>query len=578
MHPSVWIQLLCCVAAATFASAITSHNIGARANRLIALVFASTAWWSLCEVLWSVQAEPDRVLWLVKASAPGWMLLGPLALDLFSEIQCDARSRQKRLVPVAYGCAIVSILLYVATPWGLSHAVSTEWGWSYRFGPLFPLLYAATAGWIAVATLGWPQLFSSAVTHERREATRAMIGICVAASAATLTDAVLPILEIPAPRLGSLSVLVMAGVIALGVRRHGYFLIAPGAFAPEILATLRDGVVLLRADGSIRSCNEGLGRLLGMEPTALAGARAARFLPDLPELAAGAPLDDVELELWPDGGDPFPVSVSSSRLRDADALDMGFVLAIRDLRDVTALRKRLVTSGRLAAVGELAAGIAHEIANPISFVRANLVVLRSHWDTLREAADEKHEGSALEPLLAECEELLDESLHGVDRIAGIARNVGAFSHAGGGPAGPVDVNSLLDNVLGVASLSLSVQVERCYGALPRILGHAQQLKQAFLNLVLNALQAVGDYGQIRLMTQAEGGQVTVRVQDDGPGISDDAIERIFDPFFTTRPGEALGLGLAQCFQIVRAHGGEISAYSTPGRGAVFEVRLPIVAG
>jgi signal transduction histidine kinase len=139
------------------------------------------------------------------------------------------------------------------------------------------------------------------------------------------------------------------------------------------------------------------------------------------------------------------------------------------------------------------------------------------------------------------------------------------------------VNALLDDVLGVASLSFSVQVERCYGALPNILGYEQQLKQACLNLVLNAIQAVGDYGKIRLITQTEGDEVTIRVQDDGPGIPDDAIERIFDPFFTTRPGEALGLGLAQCFQIVRAHGGEISAYSTPGRGAVFEVRLPVPA-
>jgi signal transduction histidine kinase len=577
MHPSVWLQLLCCVAAATLASAITAHNVGARANRLIALVFASTAWWALCEVLWNIQAEPDKVLWLVKASSPGWMLLGPLALDLFSEIEFDARSRLKRLVPVSYACAAASIMLYVATPWGLSHAVRTEWGWSYRFGPIFPVLYACTVGWLAVAMLNWRPLFSAAVAHERREATRAVICISIAATASTLTDVVLPYLDVPAPRLGSLSVLAMGGILALGVRRHGYFLIAPGAFAPEILATLRDGVALLRPDGSIRTCNEGLGRLVQLDTESLPGSPAARFLPELSELDPGAPLEDTELELWPEGGEPFPVSVSSSQLRDDEGADVGRVLAIRDLREITALRKRLVTSGRLAAVGELAASIAHEIANPITYVRANMVELHRHWDSLRMCAEKGPDDPALDRMLDEGNELLEESLHGVDRIAGIVRNVGNVSHIGDARAGSVDVNALLDDVLGVASLSFSVQVERCYGALPRILGYEQQLKQACLNLVLNAIQAVGDNGRIRLITQAEGDQVTIRVQDNGPGIPADAIERIFDPFFTTRPGRALGLGLAQCFQIVRAHGGEISAYSTPGRGSVFEVRVPVQA-
>lgn len=578
MHASAWIQLIACVTAATFASAITAQNIGARANRLIALIFACSAWWSLCEVLWSAQAEPHKVMWLVKASSPGWMLLGPIALDLFSEIQCDARSRLGRLVPLAYACAALSIAVYVATPWGLSHAVRTSWGWGYRFGPAFPLLYASTVGWIGVATLNWRQLFATAVAHERREARRAVVGIAVAASVATLTDVVLPYLEVPAPRLGSVAVLAMGSLLALGVGRYGYFLIAPGAFAPEILATLRDGVALLRADGSARTCNEGLGRLVALPREAVVDEPMTRFLPELGELAPGEQLRDAELELWPEGGEPFPVSVSSSDLRDAEGRDVGRVLAIRDLREVTALRKRLVTSGRLAAVGELAAGIAHEIANPVTFVRANLVALHRHWATLREAAERSGEDPTLEQLVSEGEELLEESLHGVDRVTRIVRNVGAFSHAGGGRAQLIDVNGLLDNVLDVASLSFSVQVERCYGDLPAVLGHAQQLKQAFLNLVLNALQAVGDFGRIRLLTQAAGEFATVRVQDDGPGIPEEAIDRVFDPFFTTRPGEALGLGLAQCFQIVRAHGGEVSAYSTPGRGAVFEVRLPALAG
>jgi signal transduction histidine kinase len=573
VNPTFWISLVSCVAAAAVASSVAAHSSGARANRLIALILTGSAWWSLCQVLWNTQSDPHQVLWWIKASAPGWMLLGPLALELFGEIEGDGRSRLRRFVPAAYACAAAAIVVYVATPWGLRQAVLTPWGWSYRLGPGFPALYLASVGWLGVALFAWRGLSATAVAHERIETRRTFVAISMAALLSTLTDAVLPFFEIPAPQLGSSAILAMGILVASGVHRRGYFLIAPGAFAPEILAALRDGVALLHPDGRIRSCNEGLGRLVQAAPAELVGARIDRFLPALSGTVEE--IDDAELELWPADGEPLPASVSSSLLLGDGGERAGCVLAIRDLREVTALRKRLVTSGRLAAVGELAAGIAHEIANPITFVRANLLELRRDWETIRDAAEKDGAEPGVEQLVREVEELIEESVQGIDRIASIVRNVGAFSHAGRGRPEELDPNELLDNVLGVAALNFSVRVERCYGDLPRILGNPAQLKQAFLNLVLNALQAVGDRGSIRLSTQREGDRVAIRVQDDGPGIPAEAIERVFDPFFTSRPGERLGLGLAQSFQIVRAHGGEISAYSAPGRGAVFEVELPI---
>jgi signal transduction histidine kinase len=105
---------------------------------------------------------------------------------------------------------------------------------------------------------------------------------------------------------------------------------------------------------------------------------------------------------------------------------------------------------------------------------------------------------------------------------------------------------------------------------------AQQIRQVFLNLLLNALQAVGDFGVIRLITEAQGDFVRIRVEDDGCGIPEDQIERIFDPFYTTRrTGTAAGLGLAHCYQIIRHHGGTITVTSTVGVGTTFCIRLPV---
>jgi signal transduction histidine kinase len=276
----------------------------------------------------------------------------------------------------------------------------------------------------------------------------------------------------------------------------------------------------------------------------------------------------------------IPVSVASSDLRDRQGYLLGRVLVVRDLRDVAQLRSRLIMSARLAAVGELAAGIAHEINNPIAFVRSNLSQLASHWKTVKSEFEAAGRAGAQRDLLTEGEELIEESVEGVDRAAEIVRGVKGFSHAGQQVREPTDLNPLLEDVLRMAAAQLRgrATVERTYVELPPVSCVPQELKQVFLNLIVNAGQAIGDGGTIRIATEARGGFVTVRVEDDGCGIAPENLERIFDPFFTTkRVGEGTGLGLGIAYHIVRSHGGEIRVESEPGRGSRFRVRFPAAA-
>jgi PAS domain S-box-containing protein len=536
-------------------------------------------------VLWNVQDDARVVVWLMRASGAGWIWLGPLSLHLYTEFAADARSLARRALPAAYASAAVSLAVYLATPWCLAGAVPTAWGWGYRFGPLLAPVYLTTIGWIGLALASWPQLLVGATRRERLQAVWLLVGVAAPLTVGSLTDVILPALGAHVPRLGSASLLVTGSVAAWGVRNDGGLLLASGAFAAEVLESLRDGVALVLPDGRVRGCNAALCGLAGLDAHALSGRSVAELLPRLPRrsaaaLPAGAPhaeeaaLHDLETELVPAQGDPIPVSVSSSLLRDSRRVPVGEVLAIHDLRDVASLRGWLVTSGRLAAVGELAAGIAHEIASPISWVRSSLAELRRHWQSLASAAEQADSREELAELVAEGVELIEESVEGVERVARIVRDVGAFSHAGRGRPESLDVNRLLDQVLDVAVLSSSLAVERCYAEIPPIECDPQQLKQVFLNLLLNARQAVGDRGRIRIQTGARQGWVSIRVEDDGPGIPEDAIDRVFDPFFTTRPAEGMGLGLAHCHEILRAWGGTIDVSSKPGRGAVFEVRLP----
>jgi signal transduction histidine kinase len=237
----------------------------------------------------------------------------------------------------------------------------------------------------------------------------------------------------------------------------------------------------------------------------------------------------------------------------------------------TELQERIRQTQKMEAVGQLAAGLAHEINNPMSFVRSNLHTLRE-----MHLSEKQSEGHA-----EELQELIDESLDGVERTISIVRDVMQFSRAGGaGPAAweTADVNDLLGDSLRVARSDVppGVQFDVSPGELPAFRCAANGLRQVFLNLIVNAVQAVGERGRIRLVTRRERGAIVVRVEDDGPGLAPGDREKLFDPFFTTKPvGQGTGLGLTVSYEIVQGHGGSIHVESEPGQGASFEVRLPL---
>jgi PAS domain S-box-containing protein len=580
MDPYVFVPLVSAAASAALASTIFTRDPRHAANRLATLLITGCLFWALCEVVWHQSPDADTALWWVKASALGWVWIGPLGLHIFLEITGQHAPGWRRLLPWLYGAAACFLVLDWSTPWIHPAALRASWGWAYALGPGYPFFYVFTVtGLGAALSLGVRAYRQSRSPGERSQARWLAVGIVVPLVVASLTDGLLPLFGVQLPRFGTLAFSFLGLTIAFSFHRFGYTLLAPGAFAREILETLPDGVLLLRLDGRIREANDGLVALVGGTRTELAGRVVTDLLPAAP-IDPPAEVRDLECELVHGDGRRAPVSVSTLLLRDKQGSAIGIVLVVRDLREVVSLRHRLVTSGRLAAVGELAAGIAHEINNPIAFVRANLTLLRSHWSELAAALDKSEPDVGRETMLAEAEELLAESIEGVDRAAAIVRDVKGFSHAGRAERELADLNQLLEGVLRVAAPQLRhrAEIERRYGTIPLVSCAPQELKQVLLNLVLNAAQALRPPGRIRVSTSVEPGDpgwAVVAVEDDGCGIAPEHLDRIFDPFFTTKPvGEGTGLGLAISYQIVRNHGGEIALESKPGVGTTARVRVP----
>jgi len=576
MHPYMVIPLLSCVASAMIAAAILARDPVRRANRLAALLVGGVSWWAGCEVLWNAAEDPAVVLRLVKLSSIGWAGLGPVALHLFCELAQDPAPRIRRALPVLYAFSVAVVAVDLTTPLIHDGVVTRHaWGWSYGLARSYVAFYVFTMACVTVALwVMWRTFRTSPSAAEREQMLLLVLGVSLPATIASATDGLLPYLGFQVPRFGTAAFALLNGVIAWTLYRYTYPLVAPTTFGREIFESLGEGIALLRPDGWIRAANASLGRLAGCAPERLESRLAGDLIPNL-----GDPLQEVaehECALLDAEDNRIPVSVGSSVVRERSGQPVAVVLVVRDLREVVELRRRLVTSGRLAAVGELAAGIAHEINNPIAYARSNLGLLHEHWDELAKRLEHRADPETHERV-DEGRQLIDETIEGVDRAASIVRDVLGFSHAGHGERELVSVNDAVEAALrvGAPHLQQHGRVETHYCELPLVRASTQELKQVFLNLILNAAQAITDDGLIRITTRPEGAGVCVRIEDDGHGIEPDLLQRVFDPFFTTKAvGEGTGLGLAIAYQIVTSHDGELRVESPDCGGTCFEVRLP----
>jgi signal transduction histidine kinase len=252
---------------------------------------------------------------------------------------------------------------------------------------------------------------------------------------------------------------------------------------------------------------------------------------------------------------------------------------------LTHAQAQLEQSGRMAAIGQLAAGVAHEINNPIGYVYSNVGTLEGYMERLLGRLTSSLGPVALEadPGLRELVEdvpaLLAETREGLDRVRKIVQDLKDFSRGGEHDEWEwADLNAGLQSTLNIANNEIRYKgrLVRQLGPLPEVQCLPSQLNQVFLNLVVNAAHAIERGGEIRVSTAQEGDRVRIEVADDGCGIPEEIRDRIFEPFFTTKPvGQGTGLGLSLSYAIVRKHRGTIEVRSAPGAGTTFSIALPI---
>ena len=262
-------------------------------------------------------------------------------------------------------------------------------------------------------------------------------------------------------------------------------------------------------------------------------------------------------------------------------------------------QNQLLQSEKMAAIGQLAAGVAHEINNPVGFIFSNLQTLQEYLqkmgkyidllgkiidkvpqNTLHAMKADYVQRNQLEMVLSDCPELVAESLEGADRVMAIVKSLKEFSHVDSTDWQEADITQGIESTLRILSneLKYKAEVVRHYAPnLPHIYCQPMQLNQVFMNLLVNAAQAIETFGKIEVSVREVDNALEIKVQDSGSGIAPEHLKRIFEPFFTTKPvGKGTGLGLSLSYSIIHRHQGQIKVTSEIGKGTCFTLHLPLL--
>lgn len=297
-------------------------------------------------------------------------------------------------------------------------------------------------------------------------------------------------------------------------------------------------------------------------------------------IRSSEPLKNFEFRFKKKNGEYIKGVFNISLQKDAHGKVQRYIFVGYDITDRENLEKQLVHSAKMATLGQMAAGVAHELSNPLTYISSFSQLLLRDWEKRMNSAQEKGE---IAPLKDVDIERVKNILKGVDRISQLLSNLLSFSRKELERAEKLDINLVIEQALSFSEYELSQGkvkiIKKLTQGLPPVLGVAGNLQQVIINLLSNASKAVNSVGggEVVITSSSTNGEVLVEISDNGPGIPPKILGKIFEPFFTTQPrGKGTGLGLSIAQSIVHNHGGEISVKSEVGKGTTFTITLPAV--
>ena len=385
------------------------------------------------------------------------------------------------------------------------------------------------------------------------------------------------------------------------------------AFISSVIESVSDILIVCDSRGLVQQVNSAFVRIHGRSDAEIVGRDFWSLVDEADRtktqslLRLNVPTEVVgsELRFLTASGVSDLFSLNSSARYDHNGRYVGVVLTGRPVgelrrayealnmahRELKRAQRQLVEQEKMASLGRLVAGVAHELNNPISFVYGNVHTLKKYRQRLIEYLDAVHRNEPpeqlgklkkelrIDALLDDFGPLIDGTLEGAVRVSDIVKNLRRLSFSKIGEAAEVDIERVLNTAVRWSTRAKSIKADVRMTIEPglTVAGNEGQIHQVIVNLVDNAMDAMSNVAkpELTITAQRRGGEVAIEIADNGPGIPDKVLDRVFEPFFTTKQvGEGTGLGLWISYGIVREHGGELRAANRPGEGASFSFALP----
>ncbi|HEX3046090.1 MAG TPA: ATP-binding protein [Bacillota bacterium] len=451
-----------------------------------------------------------------------------------------------------------------------SEPVKEYWGYTYGRTEVMKAIGALSGLFGFLALLLFIRYYFQVRDVKKKKQTKFIVlGQLFPLVASTFIEGLLPSFKIYLPECISASTTIFAVFTGYAIWKYQLFVINPATTAKNIIATMPDSLILLDTDFKILETNQALLNLLGYEKSELIG-KPVDIIFNNPadieiigaELLAQGKIQNTEANCQTKQGAMIPVLFSGSVIKDKQENIAGIVGIGSDIRGIKQLQAQLFQSEKLAAIGQLAGGVAHEINNPVGVILgfAQGVVKRIKED---------------DPLYPPLKSIEREAI----RCKKLVGDLLTFSRTEKSQAEPFDINQTIEETLSLLEAGTKVkqiELDKEYQPnLPMITANRNQLQQVIFNITSNAVDAMPNGGKIKVITKQTGDQIIISISDTGPGMTEEVKNHLFEPFFTTKDiGKGTGLGLSLSYEIIKKHHGSIEVESEPGQGATFIIKLP----
>ena len=591
---SLFAPLTAVFVSAAFVAVAIAWRSDRYAAKPMTPIFACTGAWGFLELMAAVEPEANgAIVWLRWIALPA-LLLGPATVALLAHMVPTLKPRLSSSVRWGTVLAVAGGVVAGLVPHSIERIEPTiGGGWLPVYGQL--MLAMIVMGSVLPIGAGWLALRSAALAQnadisedERRFLEREKMSawglafvVCISLAVGFLTELVFPVWAIPVPRLGAVWIASTSAVTWLGVLfASGDLFVTSNGLARTMLRELHDAVVLIQLDGTIVSVNPRFEEMANQPSAALLGASLSDWV-DLPAERFCVEFEDQEVVLSAPQNISIPLSMSSTVTRDPSGGVTGAVIVLRDLSEIESLRRSLLSSGRLAAIGELAAGIAHEVNNPVAFVRSDLNLLARRLHEIGEHIDDAALLDSTAVIFSRGEERIRKAREATDYVAQVVGDVRGFAHLGGRGQGGSEPVPLLEVALRLAGMQRGGEVGfavRRAECSERI-SYGQELKQILVSLLRAVVDAAEAGAQVDVSMESDSKMLLVDIRAAPLTGSPSALVSRFEAAGSKmEEAEGSEVELAIAAGLVAELGGTIAAESALGDRVQVRVALPLDAG